>query len=207
MSREIHGVRIYPDSVETVPGEGATIYVHGTVSEDCSDFFYIFRPLAELWRGLYFAKDFPVTYGENGLEDPLPGLREAYGQSLVKVDLDTQMAILKGDDFLEWGAAYYAVGGALLPIFSEVPSPEVLNDLFWSRTFRLTPATWPETCRAILHMWDDIYWQLFTTVRRDVEQLLAAHSADSRLGIYFVDLEKEYPEPSNLALESAKPVP
>jgi hypothetical protein len=56
-------------------------------------------------------------------------------------------------------------------------------------------------------MWDDIYWQLFTTVRSDVEQLLAAHSADPRLGIYFVDLEKEYPEPSNLALQSAKPLP
>lgn len=207
MSRDIHGVRVYPDSVETVPGEGGPIYVHGRVSEDCSDFFYIFRPLAELWRGHYFAKEFPLTYGENGLEDPIPGLRDAYGQSLVTADIKTQMAILKGDDFLEWGAAYYAVEGALLPIFSSVPSFDVLKELFWNRTFRLTPGTWPETCRAMLHMWDDMYWQLFTTVRGDVEQLVAAHSADPRLSLYFVDLEKEYPDPSNLALEPATRVP
>ena len=207
MPREIHGVRIYPDSVDTVPGEGATIYVHGSVSKDCSDFFYIFRPLADLWRDHYFAKDFTVTYGENGREDPMPDLRAAYGPSLVNADIDSQMAILRGDDFLEWGASYYAVGGALLPVFSRVPSFDVLTELFWSPTFRLTADTWPENCRAMLHMWDDIYWQLFTTVRTDVDRLVTAHSADPLLRIYSVDLEKEYPDPSNLPLQPATHVP
>ena len=59
----------------------------------------------------------------------------------------------------------------------------------------------------MLHMWDDVYWQLFTTVRTDVVGLLTAHSAGPPLGIYFVDLEKEYPDPSNLPLQPAKHVP
>jgi hypothetical protein len=120
---KIHGIRIYPQSVNVVRGNSANIYVHGSVSEDCSDFYYAFRSLATLWRGHVFANDFGISYDENmKLEDPMPALREQFGSSLIAADLESQMLLLKGDDFAGWGASMYFCEGALLPIFRQPPT-------------------------------------------------------------------------------------
>jgi hypothetical protein len=55
--------------------------------------------------------------------------------------------------------------------------------------------------RAVLHMWDDIYWQLFSTVRSDIDFLIQVHADDPRLDLYYVDFDKEYPDPSNEELQ------
>ena len=201
---KIHGLRIYPQSVEVIKGDGAPILLHGSVVEDCSDFFYAFRCLAAVWRGHLFAKDFTVNYDVSGrMENPIPGLRKEFGSSLVATDLDSQLMILKGDDFPRWVASMYFCEGALLPIFPEHPPFSLLKSLYWSRDFKLTSETWPKEMRAILHMWDDIYWQLFTTERSDLDALIRAHAGDPKLKMYFVDLDREYPDPSNQDLEPA----
>lgn len=115
---KIHGLRIYPQSVDVVRGVDAPIFVHGRVSEECSDFFYTFRPLAPHWRGHIFAETFGVSYDETmKLNDPMPGLREEFGSSLVATDLDSQLMLLRGDDFTHWGASMHFCEGAFLPIF------------------------------------------------------------------------------------------
>jgi hypothetical protein len=201
---KIHGLRIYPQSVEVVRGDGAPIYIHGRVSEDCSDFFYAFRSLAPAWSGHFFAKDFGVSYDESmKLEDPMPGLRQQFGSSLVAADLASQVLLLRGDDFERWGASMYFCEGAFLPIFREQPSFDLLKRLYWGRDFRLTSETWPGQMRAVLHMWDDIYWQLFTTERADIDALLRVHAGDPKLKMYFVDFDREYPDPSNQELQRA----
>jgi hypothetical protein len=201
---KIHGLRIYPQSVNVVKGDGAPIFVHGRVSENCSDFFYAFRPLTSVWRGHLFAKDFGVSYGENWrLEDPMPGLREQFGSSIHTVDLDSQLMLLQGDDFGGWGASMYFCEGALLPIFREPPTFDILKRLYWDSDFRLTSDTWPSQMRAVLHMWDDIYWQLLTTERSDLDILIRAHTEDSKLKMFFVDFDREYPDPSNQVLQIA----
>src|ERR1700733_14835091 len=119
MSLKIHGLRIYPQSVKVIPGD-APIFVQGSVSEDCSDFFYIFRHLASTWRGHLFADSFGVSYNEDlSLEDPIPSLREEYGASLVDAELDGQLMLLRGDEFALWGEARYCCEGAFLPIFRD----------------------------------------------------------------------------------------
>jgi hypothetical protein len=201
---KIHGIRIYPQSVEVVRGVGAPIFVHGSVSDDYSDFFYAFRPLAALWRGHVFANDFAVGYDERGRrEDPMPGLREQFGSSLLGADIDSQLLLLRGDDFEHWGKSMYFCEGAFLPIFRETPSFELLKRLYWGRDFRLTSDTWPSQMRGVLHMWDDIYWQLFTTERSDLDALMRAHTGDPKLEMYFVDLDREFPNPSNQQLQLA----
>jgi hypothetical protein len=52
-------------------------------------------------------------------------------------------------------------------------------------------------------MWDDVYWQLFTTERLDVDALLRVHTSDPKLKMYFVDFDQEYPDPSNQELQVA----
>jgi hypothetical protein len=202
---EIHGVRVYPDSVNAIPGSDAQILVHGAVADDCTDFFYIFRHLAGLWRDHYFATDFALSFDENGqLEDPMPKLRASYGPSLVAADPKTQLVILSGDHFLAWGAELRTYAGAFLPIFSEIPSFDLLGHLYWQRTLRLSSRTWPAVMRAALHMWDDIYWQLFSTIAADVDQLIKVHERDSKLAMYYVDFDREYPDPSNQELRPVK---
>lgn len=195
----IHGVRIYPKSVQVVQGKNAPIFVHGRVSEECSDFFYIFRPVAYLWYGHFFVKEFGLTYGE----DPLPGLQEQYGSSLVNADIATQLLLLRGDDFPKWAADVYTVGGAFLPILRESVPFDRLKDLYWQPSSQLKADTWPPEMRAVLHMWDDIYWQFFSTERSDIDRLVQAHTGDPKLDMYYVDFDKEYPNPSNQPLERA----
>ena len=200
---KIHGLRIYPQSVDVIRGHGAPIFVHGSVSDDCSDFFYTFRPTAHLWRRHFFANDFGVSYDDNGkLEDPIPGLREQFGESLVAADLNSQLMLLRGDDFETWGRNLHFCEGAFLPIFDEAPTFEFLKH-FWSRDFILKSDTWPAQLRAFLHMWDDIYWQLFTTVRSNLDVLIRAHTGDPKLKMYIVDLDREFPDPSNQPLQLA----
>ena len=201
----IHGLRVYPQSVEVVGGDGAPIYVHGSVSDDCSDFFYTFRPLASVWHGHLFAETFGVSYDERmKLEDPMPGLREQFGSSLIATDIESQVMLLRGDDFARWGASMYFCEGAFLPVFRTRPTFDLLKRLYRSRDLHLTSETWPSEMRAVLHMWDDIYWQLFSTERADLDILIRAHRGDPKLKMYFVDFDREYPDPSNEKLQAAE---
>jgi hypothetical protein len=52
-------------------------------------------------------------------------------------------------------------------------------------------------------MYDDIYWQLFSTERSDLDALLRAHAGDPKLKMYFVDFDREYPKPSDQDLQLA----
>jgi hypothetical protein len=84
-----------------------------------------------------------------------------------------------------------------------MPSFDLLKRLYWDSTFQLLAATWPPTMRAMLHMWDDIYWQLFSAMRSDIDDLVRVHSGDPKLKMYYVDIDREYPNPSNQELRPA----
>lgn len=177
----VHGLRIYRNDL---PG--------------------IFAPLASAWHGHIFANDFGVIINAKGeVEDPLPGHRAQYGSALLAADVKSPFALLRGGDFARWGKAVSFCEGALLPIFREAPSFELLTRLYYGRDFRLTPETWPATIRAVLQMGDGVYWQMFTTERSDVNAVIRTHEGDPKLKMYVVDLEREYPDPNNQELEIA----
>lgn len=178
--------------------------VYGLRIYQCLDFYYLFRPLAFVWRDHIFVNEFGVSYDLNGnLEDPVPELRDQFGSSLAAVDLESQLMLLRGDDFGDWGPSMNFREGAILPIFREGPPFDLLKRLFWSQNSRLTSDTWPSAMRALLHMWDDTYWQLFTTERGDVDVLIRAHAGNPKLKLYSVVLDNEYPLPSNQTLQPA----
>src|SRR5215469_8564941 len=182
---EIHGIRIYPQSVKTVRGVNKSpIFVHGRVSKEFSDFFYTFRPLAPLWHGHLIANEF---FSETEAK-----AQEQFGSSLFAADIKNNLILLRGDDFLQWGASLHFHQAALLPIFREPPAFDLLKRLYGVSNFRLRSKTWPTQMRAVLHLWDDIYWQYFTTDRSNLDVLIRAHAGDSKLKMYFVDLDREY---------------
>lgn len=200
---QIHGVRIYPKSVSVVPGKGAPIFVHDRIDNDISDFFYIFRHTAPLWQNHLFVSDFGITYPSPPFKKVLADLQEQYGSSMIEADIKSQLLLLQGDDFLTWAAQFYTYEAAFLPILREVVPFSDLDSLYWKKNFQLTSETWPPFLRGVLHMWDDIYWQLFSTERSDIDFLIQSHASDANLAMYYVDFDKEYPDPSN---ERLKPV-
>ena len=203
MQTKIHGVRIYPQSIDIVHGDAAQILLHGRASEEWSDFYYIFRSLSPVFRHHFFANDFAVEYDGDTRVDPLPKLRAEFGASLVAVDIDSQALLLQGDDFERWGPTIHFFEAAFMPVFRERPSGDCLAKLFSDINFRLTSESWPAQMRCVVHMWDDIYWQLFSAERSDIDLLLAAHAGDPRLKMYFVDIDSEFPDPSGRKLEPA----
>lgn len=169
-----------------------------------NDLLGIFAPAATAWRGHIFANDFGLIVNSQGkIDDPLPALREQYGPALLAADVRSQFALLRGDDFCRWVKAVRFCEGAWLPIFREAPPFELLTQLCYSRKFRLTPKTWPKRMRALLHMWDGVYWQIFTTERSDVDAVIRAHEGKTDFKMFVVDLEREYPDPSDEPLETA----
>jgi hypothetical protein len=201
IAMKIHGLRFYPQSTQMIRASGGPIFIHGRVSEDCEDFFYIFRPLASVWHGHLFSQAFGISYDEElSREDPMPALRGQFGSSLFAADVESQLMLLRGEHFTLWGAPMYFVEGAFLPIFRRCPTFELLKRLHRDHEFRLTSETWPGELRSVLHMWDDIYWQIFTTEKTDLDELLRAHSGDPMLKIYWVEFDREYPDPSNKEL-------
>jgi hypothetical protein len=201
---KIHGVRFYPQSVKTVRGSGSPIYIHDSVAEDCSDFFYIFRSMAQLWHGHFIANEFVGSYDKQmRIVAPMRQLREQFGSSLQSVDVKSQLLLLKGDNFEQWGASLQFSEGALLPIFSALPKFSLVKKVYCGRDFQLNSKTWPASMRSLIHMWDDIYWQFFSIERSDVDALIREHTNDKKLKIYRVDLDEEFPDPSNKKLRPA----
>ena len=204
----IYGVRIYPQSLRVVQGAGAPILLHGRISEEVSDFFTIFGPLAQLWRQDFFVQGFGIEYdfdqnGQLALVDPLPGLRKYYGEDLVNADVESQLVVTRGSGFADWGREAHYQEGAFLPVFVEVPSFGELKRLFWQRDFTLSCDTWPAQMKFVLQMWDDIYWQFFSRDKADIDLLIETHRADARLKLFWVDFDREYPDPSNGELRAA----
>jgi len=200
----IHGLRVYPQTVEVTETGGVPMYIHSHLDEHVSDLWYVFRPIAPTLGGHVIADDFPLTLGASGYEDPMPSLRERFGASLVAADVKTQVMLLRGDGFAAWAPDAHFTQGAFMPVFRTEPSFELLKRMFWEPgNFGMTSTTWPTGMRAAIHMWDDIYWQYFTTNRADIDLLIRAHHGDSKLKLYFVDLDIEYPNPSGEELRPA----
>ena len=169
-----------------------------------SGLFRLFCPLAETWRDCTFANGFCIRLNTDGTaQDPLPSLRARYGEALIDADVNRGLVLLRGDRFPRWGPALHSDEGVLLPVFTGEPSFDLAADLYWNRQFRLNCDTWPAQMRSLLQMWDDVYWQLFTTERSDVDTLVRLHGTDPQLKMCFVDLDREYPDPSNTELQPA----
>jgi len=201
---KIYGVRIYPQSVTKTLGRGARIFIHGRLAEDRSDLDYIFRPVASRWHGHFFVQDFGVSYEEDGrISDPITELRKSYGADFHDADLKTQLLVIRADGFPNWAPKFYSCEGALLPLFAEAPAFDLLQRIYWDRSFVLSSATWPTGMRAILHNWDDMFWQLFSVDQRDIDSLVSSHLSNPKLKMFFVEFDSEYPNPTNKELTPA----
>ena len=200
---KIHGIRFYPQTVAIKPtGAGALIF-HGTLSKKFSDLYYIFRPLESDWTNLVLEANCVTLLGEACEEDQvIARLRARLGSGLEGVDIERLLALVRGSSFPMWAPQARSHQAEFIPVFKELPSPQ-FRKRFHSASVKLRSSKWPKEMRALVHMWDDAYWQLFTTERTDINALIRAHSRDPKLKMYTVDFDLEYPEPGNTKLQPA----
>jgi hypothetical protein len=125
-------------------------------------------------------------------------LKERFGAALKDADVRTQLMLLEGDKFDEWAPKFADAG--LFVLYERAPQFHHVKELVWSRSFHLSEGNWPKGMTSLVHLWDDIYWQFFTTNPADIDVLIQAHREDPRLHMYFVDIDAEYPDPSNKPL-------
>jgi len=171
-----------------------------------SDFLYIFRAIAPQLSNLLVARAFSSEVSGSGQVIPQrPHLEEEYGESLVDLDEERQLMLLDGSRFLSWASKFRCQEGEFLPVFEEAPKFELLETLFWRSDEDIQAGRWPQEMRSLIYMWDDIYWEYFSTRRADVETLIATHYGDDRLSLHISDISVDYPEPRNLELSRATP--
>jgi len=195
----IHGVRFYPQTVSTTTTPAGKILFHGRLSKKYSDLYYIFRPLTAAWADLIL-EIHCARLSESGDDAQAPErLHERFGAELEELDFERRTAFVRGSSFPAWAPNAHSIQADLIRIFDRVPSPQCRKRLD-SAAFRLRPSKWPKELRAVIQMWDDIYWQLFTPVESYIETLISSHSNDPLLKAYHVDLTDEFPEPGDKKL-------
>jgi hypothetical protein len=198
LTPDIHGIRIYPNTLKLEPGEGGSpILIHGQISKRYNDLSYLFLPVSEIWKNVYMARDFGTQYDESGrMADPIPELKTRYGSALVQAYVKPQIAILNGNAFSAWSLEENIYEGAFIPIFSEMPDEKMVSKLFWDNEFKLTSRTWPTELLSFIHMWDDVFWQYFSRDKSEIDLLIEEHLKRKKMRMFHVDLNREYPDPS-----------
>ena len=195
----IHGVRFYPQTVSTTSMSAGKILFHRRISKKYSDLYYIFRPLTAAWADLIL-EIHCARLGESGDDARAPKrLHERFGAELEELDFERRTAFVRGSSFPAWAPNAHSIQAEFIRIFDRVPSPQSRKRLD-SPHFKLKPSKWPKELRAVIHMWDDIYWQLFTPDPSYIHTLISRHSNDPLLKAYHVDLNDDFPEPGDKKL-------
>jgi len=197
----IGGVRVYPQTTKVERGAGGTpIFCHGRISHEVTDFYYLFSPMMHQWSGSYLATEFAVDLDEvTGEATPVAEV-QALGRSIAAMDMERQLMVLQAATFNEWGKELHFFHGALIPVFWEIPDTELLRKFYWDETYMLSSANWPPPLRAVLHLYDDVYWELYSSLEADLQNFIRVHRDNPRLRLYHVELDAEYPTPSNKPL-------
>lgn len=203
--RNIHGIRIYPNSITTLQGQDAPILVHGNVQNGVSDFFYIFRCMTPMLANHFVADNTSGQYDFINQSDE--GFIQSFDarSPVVAADHGGQLVILDGSRFINWGPKRYNCQGAFLPVFRELPDFDLVRSVFDGNDKALQAGLWPGSLRGFFYMWDDIYWEFYSVERADIHRLAAVHGDDKALTLWEVDIALDYPEPRDVSLKRARP--
>lgn len=195
----VYGIRVCPQSWLLPQSEGES------EGENTTDFWYIFKHLAPRWPDCYFAAGFEtVSTNRSGIEDPIQALRERYGPDFLAANLQRQTLLLRWAAFELWAVSKLSNEGFAVDVFKGPLSSGDADRLFRPNGLRSISGHWRPNQQAIIHCWDDIYWQMFTTDRSAINELIRIHDGDAKLKLYAVDFAHEFPEPSNRELQPAK---
>lgn len=197
---KVPGIRFYPQTVEVDNSGTAPMFIHDHLDEEKSDFHCIFHPIWEYMQEKVIAWDFCVTYGEN----PIPELKEQFGDALIEVDLRNQILFLNGSFIESWASEVRVFEGAYFTVFNSVPNYELTKKLFWGRNFKLATKNWPDELLLVIEMWDDIFWQIFTKDIAVLKNIAIAHDKNAKIKMYHVNIDDDSPDPRNVKLKQVK---
>lgn len=187
--KDIHGIRIYPQTVTEHNSGGVSLYTHVPLDDQKSEFECIFYPLWDYLDGKIVALDFYSMIGQ----DPLPELKEKYGNAIKRVDEENHVVFLDGSLVSLWAHSVLVSEFASLAVFKKCPEGSLTQSLFRSLHFKLSSANWPDSLLLAIHMWEDVYWQIFAPEGNVLNDMVKGLSVQGDcFEIYETNLENEY---------------
>jgi len=192
------GLRFYRSSVKKTVVEGVLIYRHGRIRNDRADFDLIFRCLYPLWADRFLLKDYRVFDEAEGVR-----LRLEHGQSLVWANGKSSLLVFSASVLESLGPRMEEGEGNLLLIYDSPPPETMTFADSWNFSPRRKPNRkhprnrWREGLHCVIHNWDGIYWELFTVDEQECVRLLDEHRDNRALTPYWVDFDKDFPDPRN----------
>jgi hypothetical protein len=198
--KSVPGIRFYPSSISVDPNGGTPIFMHGTIQEKRSDFDFIFEPLYPLWKdfvfldnsGLFHIYDSDLTREE---EDRLCEKRDSYVIRREKDHFGNTLELMACSVFGEFGKYVYEFEGAgfcvLEPGISIECALRIEKEVWGLRTLQELP----QGVICLLHNWDGVFWQIFSTDLKYLNILQAVHGGSKVVPAYWVELSEDFPNP------------
>ena len=180
--KKVHGIRSYFGNSEK------------PASETCNDIQRLFDGMAGHFKQYGFTDEFGINYND----DPRKVAVGLYGAHLLEVCDKSQVALISGERFRKWMAESNVYEGFFhMVVRLEEEREGWTDDIYHS----LNTRTWPSWLVAVIHMWDDSYWEFYSREKALVDGFFELHRLNQSLDLFRVELDLDFPDPRNTTLE------
>jgi hypothetical protein len=173
------------------------IFVHGQIEAGRSDFDVIFRCLYERWKNLYVLSEH-WRFDAGSRQETLRHIRAG----LVWANGETSLVLHRAKVLARRGRRMQEFEGNTLFLFAEPP----LDALAWDEylaMFGYGGRSYPSGMIGVLHNFDGIYWEYYSSDQTELDRLLLQHRQSKSLQIYQVEFGADFPTPRNVSLAGA----
>lgn len=200
---QIHGIRLYPKADKAITGsDGSRLYVHRGFDGEKSDFEFVIGPIAEFLNGLWLESQIGLSYNQNGSFDIQYGIDSARLMPSI-IYFPIQVAVYKVNELASWSRSVSPSEGACYKFYTK--QPDYRNFTRKDYISYVRTVMWPLHTHSIIHMWDDVYWELFTRSKAVARSFAKYHASTGKSDVYKVDFARDYPNPTNDRLEPILP--
>jgi hypothetical protein len=192
------GLRFYRSSVRQTRGNGVPILVHGQIEPGRSDFDVIFRCLYPRWKPLCILSE----HWRFEPEQRRDMLRHVRG-GMIWANGDTSLILHHARVLERRGRSMQEFEGNTLLLYAE-PPPETLS---WEEYLCIAghgERSYPAAIRTVLHNFDGIYWEIYSTDPSDLDLLISEHRGNDALQMFRVEFGADFPTPGNRSLQRAR---
>ena len=194
----VRGLRFYRSSIRRVDEGGTPMFLHGQIEPDRSDFDLIFRPLYPRYEGKFMLSAHEI-FSADTQEESLANVQ----RRLVWANGRTSLMVHDASALDFMGPTMEEFQGKDLLIWNDLPHPSMTWQDYLGIVYAPGERRWPPSLHCLLHCWDGIYWEIFTTDESELRELLKAHRDRAALQIFHVDFALDYPNPVRTELKPA----
>jgi hypothetical protein len=194
----VAGLRFYRKSVCVESNRGTPVFRHGSIESGRSDFDLIFRCLYPRWIRKVFVD--PYCSGD---DEYISELKGKFGDKLLWATPATSVRAFRATALDSLGFGIPEFDSCELLVYNIQPNASLTFEELAIPQYADGRNEWRDGLHCVLHNFDGVYWELFSTDQGDYRKLLETHSQNGALTMYWVDFQADYPTPRNFELRPA----